>query len=640
MSVRLAAIVVALGLSAPVYAAAPSSQALAFFNARLALREGRTTEVLKWWLLRNSLVDQGEAAVNTGDFRSLVWAALGAEGLCQDGFAKDERGAGLWPLALHNWVLTWVAKGGAVETSPPFDLFEAGLQQRAVSLHDVLSSEELRSVDFFRTACWAPPALLLEQGDTPWGDLSDRLVSGPLLKRLLLRSLQTLARGKVQNVSVVEARLFDLDVALAQLHDARAKQAGLAAQQLARGSGASERGAARAEQLASATSWSLSEPQAEFLRGALRWPAASWLALNRERRLSLFSQARRFADSNTEALMFDVIDALIERKAGAELESWLAWLDASGPSELASARRRKVVEGQRGKRLLELEPGSGFHERATVALHRGLAFLETGAMREALVSFAYAMASAESSREGPATLALARRWVSYVLSRYQTNDEVIMTLRSLVPPQEYNAVVEELVWRAALNTDLNSFDHLVAGSRRGSAFDAKVAKLRVLAKGDAGALATELGREVSDEPFGTLRFIRQLVERLEGEEAEVRAANVPLLKLLAKVLGVVTGSAATPQSHARTAEALLQRIEAMLDALRALDVSVAGKARELSVRHESFAGSIRLAPSDPLPWPFVMPSPEAPSAFVPLVLTPVEWRDESGQLVFGWRLSE
>jgi len=40
----------------------------------------------------------------------------------------------------------------------------------------------------------------------------------------------------------------------------------------------------------------------------------------------------------------------------------------------------------------------------------------------------------------------------------------------------------------------------------------------------------------------------------------------------------------------------------------------------LAPKHEAFAGNIRLAPADPLPWPFVMPDPEAPSAFVPLLL--------------------
>ncbi|MGQ0505950.1 MAG: hypothetical protein ACT4TC_11610 [Myxococcaceae bacterium] len=56
--------------------------------------------------------------------------------------------------------------------------------------------------------------------------------------------------------------------------------------------------------------------------------------------------------------------------------------------------------------------------------------------------------------------------------------------------------------------------------------------------------------------------------------------------------------------------------------------------------HQTFAGNIRLAPSDKLPWPFPVPEVEAPTPFAPIVLTPVEWRDASAELVWGWRITE
>jgi hypothetical protein len=30
----------------------------------------------------------------------------------------------------------------------------------------------------------------------------------------------------------------------------------------------------------------------------------------------------------------------------------------------------------------------------------------------------------------------------------------------------------------------------------------------------------------------------------------------------------------------------------------------------------------------------------APTVFAPLALTPVQWRNKRGQLIFGWKLSE
>ena len=38
--------------------------------------------------------------------------------------------------------------------------------------------------------------------------------------------------------------------------------------------------------------------------------------------------------------------------------------------------------------------------------------------------------------------------------------------------------------------------------------------------------------------------------------------------------------------------------------------------------------------------PFAAAQLEAPSPFVPLILLPVEWRDDKGALVFGWKLTE
>lgn len=611
-------------------------QTLVFYNARLALREDQPTEALKLWLLRNSLVEQGEHGRHDQDFRSVVWAALGDLGLCQDGFPKDDRGAGLWPLALHNWIVHAAGKGPPPEVQPPFDAFEVGRQQRFISLNDVLSAAELRSVTFVQTSCLLPRVTLLDMGESPWLDLSDRLAAGRLMRRLLAKSLTTLVREKVQNVAAVEARIFDLDLALAELQSRRARQEGFAEKQRARSLGVSEVGAQEVREAAAA--WPASSEQAAFLRRALSWRASEWLTLSRARRLSLFAQARPYSQDPAalERLELAVIDGLIERRSGEELELWVGFLDASN----APDRRSALAAGERGKRLLELEPSTGFRERAAIALHRGVAFLEAGQLDEALRSFAYTMAHAEESRESAVTLALARRWLSYVLSRYRTNEDILAMLKALVPQQEYNAVAEELIWKAALRADAQSFELAVASLRRGSALDARVERLRPLAQGRAGEMVAGLREAAAEEPYFTLRFVRQFLEKLEAEEADVRAAHIPTLKLMIGVLDSLTEKGGEQSSHARTAGELIHRAQAILEGLGSLEQSASAKAQALSPRHEAFAGAIRLAPADPLPWPFRVPEPEVPSAFAPLVLEPVEWRDAKGTLVLGWRLTE
>ena len=380
------------------------------------------------------------------------------------------------------------------------------------------------------------------------------------------------------------------------------------------------------------------EDQADLLRRSMTWSPAQWLSLSPQRRLALFARARLFAGTPAEheAVAHSIIDALLDRRAGEEIESWIGFLGAKEVPD----RRLPVTAGERGKRLLELEPSTGFKERATIAIHRGVSFLEAGRSQDALRSFAAAMAYAEDSREPAVVLALSTRWLSYVLSSYETSDDVIATLRALVPAQEYNAVLEDLVWRASLRADERSFERLVASRRRGGAFDRRVDRLRLLARGRAGELATALRDAAKDEPHLTLVFIRQLVERIEAEDAGVRRANVPLLKLLGQIVTSAAAEEGGRGASARAASELLGRIDGVLEGLVDLDSSSDARARTLAPGHETFAGNVRLAPADPLPWPFVAPEPLAPSAFVPLNLHPVEWRDEQGALVFGWRISE
>jgi len=94
------------------------------------------------------------------------------------------------------------------------------------------------------------------------------------------------------------------------------------------------------------------------------------------------------------------------------------------------------------------------------------------------------------------------------------------------------------------------------------------------------------------------------------------------------------------QSLKRRIDALLLQMQTLLDSLAEYDDTPAGRARRAEARAESYAGSVRLAPADPLPWPFTLPSPQVPSPFRALRLTPVEWWSDDGTRVYGWRVHE
>ena len=251
-----------------------------------------------------------------------------------------------------------------------------------------------------------------------------------------------------------------------------------------------------------------------------------------------------------------------------------------------------------------------------------------------------ALRKAEESRESSAVAALARRWLSFALARYQTDEGVVATLQALLPRQEQSAIFGDLAWRAALRGDERSFLRAVGNLQRGGSQDAQVSRLALLAQGQPGALGTRLRDLAGDEPYFTLRFLRVLVDRLEAEEVEVRRANAPLLKLVPRILEAIAGQGGRSGARGRAVLELTGRAQAILEGLELLDSSAEAKARSLAPGHEAFAGNVRMAPADPLPWPFRAPDPELPSAFTPLLLQPVEWRGGGGALVFGWRITE
>jgi hypothetical protein len=232
------ALLAALALSATPELPA---QTQVFYNARLALRSRLPSDALRLWLVRNAFRQRGALGVNDADFRSTVWAALGQLGLCPDGFPHDdEGGATLWPLALHNMVVVSTARGEPFDQPSPFEAFEAGRQQRFITLNDVLDVEELKTVTFFATACGEPSRALAFAGLPAPGPMNDRLELGLVLRSLLQNALVQVSREKVTSLAVVETRLFDLNLELAKLEAQRARQAALLAMEKAAAKGASK----------------------------------------------------------------------------------------------------------------------------------------------------------------------------------------------------------------------------------------------------------------------------------------------------------------------------------------------------------------------------------------------------------------
>lgn len=619
-------------------AAEPSEATVVYYNARMALREGHAREAVELWFLRNALESRtGRVSPHDADFRSVTWAAMGELGLCQDGYGDDEEGAGLWPLALHNQVVLTLGRSVPPKPPRPFVAFDVGRQQRLVSITDVLDAQELRTLKLSRGRCVGPQLALLAAGESPNARLSDRQVAARLLRYLLEKARSSLARERVRGRAAIEARLFDIDLQLTALAAREARTQARSAALRGREVGLSRASIEAMTEDAPGTTLDPASPAAAVLRACVSWPASEWMALSPERRLYLYTQARAFAGAPEafDRLGLAIVDELIAAGDGKALDPWIGQLTAG--EERASVRR-DVWGGARGQALLALDETAGFRERATIALHRGIDQLGRGELPDALRSIAFAREHASESQAATELEGQSLRWLSYVAGQFAISAELLVTLQELVPRRDYAVILEDLLWSAAFHADRRSFEQGLAHQVGRGALERRLALLGPLAAGDTKRFAAGIERGLAEAPGETLRFLDQFVQRLELEDAGVRAAQLGTLVSLRRLLAPFAADGEGRQG--RTAALLMDRTLAIAEGLGGLpdEASARDRARALDPEGEVYAGSIRLAPADPMPWPFHAVDPPAPSVFTPLFIRPEEWRDASGAWVFGWSI--
>lgn len=616
--------------------AAVSDSTAVYYNARLALREGKTAEAARLWLLRNAIADKtGRISPHDADFHSVTWAALGALGICQDGLAEDDEGAGLWPLALHNYVVRTMGRRAAGRRARPFDAFDVGRQARYVSIQDVLGARELSVVQLSRGRCLRPRLALIAAGETLTAKLSDRQVVARLLRDLLTRAQSSLDGDRVRGRSVIAARLFDLDLQLTALAAREARNAARASGQKGRQLGLTEKSVTAQREESPATTLDPNSEAAAILRACVAWPAREWMNLSPDRRLYLYGAARSYTGDTLHALGLDIIDLHIEAGDGAGVTRWIGQI---APGEGDLQLREAVWSGERGLRLLAFDPASGFDDRAVIALHRGVDQLSRGDLQGSLRSMAFARQYASDSQSARELEGLSLRWLGYVAARFEITEELLVTLAELVPRRDYSLILEDLMWSAAFHSDARSFETGMSNQRGRGALERRLAWLRPLAGGDLRNFTAQVQRGLTESQGETLRFLDQLVARLELEDADVRTAQLPTLRALRRLLEPLAAMDAGRTGRVTTA--LIEKTLAIEEGVAGIpaDSSARDRARALSPDAEIYAGSVRLAPADPLPWPFRTVDTAAPSVFTPLDLLPEEWRDADGAWVFGWGL--
>ena len=131
---------------------------------------------------------------------------------------------------------------------------------------------------------------------------------------------------------------------------------------------------------------------------------------------------------------------------------------------------------------------------------------------------------------------LTLRWLTYVCSRFAITPDLLVTLQELVPRRDYSVILEDLLWTAAFHSDAASFRTGLTHQLGRGALERRLALLEPLASGDLPRFSTGLKQGLAESPSETLRFLNQLVQRLEVEDADLRSAHIPTLVVIRRVL--------------------------------------------------------------------------------------------------------
>jgi len=604
-------------------------------NARIALQNNAPEETIQLWFLRNAVESSTDAlSIHDSDFHSLLWTSLSSLGLCTDGLARDQNGAGIWPVATHNLMLKLLRKPSGRAQGDPFRSFKFGHQQRAVSIYDVLNSEELRALKLRSGFCLGPHLLRAQVRDFPWSSNDDRIIRAIILKRLLRRALSTTANSKVRGQAELKARIFDLNLYLMdQQEKVRRRQRRATAQQ------------GRAANFSNTALEDIKEPlnrtfegaelEQEYILGtSVDWSTAEWLQIEDERRLFLFLQSAIFHENSDELIKraTELIDVFIERQDGTSLTQWIGVFDhlTKGKS------RQELWDGARGRRIAQLTRSEGFNDRSVFQLHQGIAAVQEGNFIKGFSSFADAIASSTDSSAVDEVRALSLRWLNHTAEHFTLDTTLLNLIESALPKVERTKVLENLMWQAAWYGDREAYQLGLSRIQKRRASTERMVLIEPISRGDSKGLVVNLKRLASKRPSAALRLITKIVSQFERLDLERRTVHLSTLDALELSTDWIRRQSDQDKSPKRITR-LFERMDAIRMGLQELE----GQARanhEATPDSQTFIGAIKLAPADERPWPFNKPDVRRPNPFSPVKLRPREWRDVHGNRVMGWMI--
>jgi hypothetical protein len=204
--------------------------------------------------------------------------------------------------------------------------------------------------------------------------------------------------------------------------------------------------------------------------------------------------------------------------------------------------------------------------------------------------------------------ALALRWLSFLSVRFENTDELLHTLQVIVTTRDYDGILEDLLWASALRADPRSFERSFERRLDELSGHGSIARQMTLlvppASGNSTGCVHQVGTDLDTSPRETLRFLTQFIERLELEDADIRTGHATATLVPLNDLGQPVSDGELGARYDRNATILQAAIQAIIQGVGG---SASGRATDLPP--VVYAGSIRLAPTEPLPVTGCRPCP-------------------------------
>lgn len=537
----------------------------------------------------------------------MLWAAAGQAGVCPSGFPTDDDAAGLWGLGLHNYLL----RANRMRPAPDdgffagLSSFERGQQALRFTSFSRPSRSGLAHLKMIRTGCQSDELL-----PVPFSVLSE--LAGRSRRKAIAESLFTILTSAreavrvdwVSGLGILDARLLDLWTWIQEEREDGEE------------STPSKQGF---EQLS---------------ERVLMLPVADWAQLVPDRALRIYDAAEgKLSPDRQKEVLFALLAKAIERQDGLFAERVLGRFD--GPRE---ALRQEVQEPEWLSQFANLDTADRFSGRAFFHFRRGLIFEQTGNAEGALRSFAFALQTAGDSNVLQETVTRqSLQWVSYILSRYEADQNVLRVLRQVLPREHYQPVWTELVWAALFQLDRKTFELLMANRSGRGRVSADLRKFTPYVSGRSTEFWREIRRLFRSQSGQAVRLAAAYVTALERQSYDVRLKHREALRQFRSLLeewGDANGS--------RRAASQLQRSAAVLQQIDAIEATFPTRAPEraqnLNPDAVLSAGAVRLPPAADLAWPFAREPEEEADVFTPIGLRVVGF--DAGKQQILWKLED